>query len=458
MRNLLSFCFFSLISGGAICSSAEPEPPWRLGEALGVPDWLEISGQQRSRYETLGGQFRAGKEGGDQAIALRTSLLAQLKSEPGRLVVEVLDARHYGSDEGSPIDTTMVNAMDVLQCHVRVDAGHLIPGGTNTIRLGRETLDLGNRRLMARNAFRNTINAFTGADWLWQADRGGSVRAFYFLPVRRLPESTDALLDNDIVADTQSFNQQFYGVYLEAPPWKWDIRAEVYYFQLQEEASPDLRGRHLQTPGLRLYRNATPGQWDFEIESTYQFGTSRLRSGSTAPELDHQAHHHHGAIGYTVQAVWSPRAGLRYDFASGDSDPNNLKNGRFDTLFGARRFDFGPTGIYGAIPRSNLSSPEYNVSIRPLRSLEISISHRWLWLAESRDAWTSAGVRDPSGASGTDVGQQVEWRVRWDVLPGNLRLDTGYTHLFAGKFLDSAPNSSHRGDVNYGYFEVTWMF
>jgi hypothetical protein len=265
-------------------------------------------------------------------------------------------------------------------------------------------------------------------------------------------------LNNEIVADTQSFNQQFYGVYLEAPPWKWEIRAEAYYFHLQEEASPDLRGRHLQTPGLRLYRNATPGQWDFEIESTYQFGTSRLRSGSTAPELDHQAHHHHGAIGYTVQAVWSPRAGIRYDFASGDSDPNDLKNERFDTLFGARRFEFGPTGIYGAIPRANLSSPEYNFSIRPLRSLEISISHRWLWLAESRDAWTSAGVRDPSGASSTDVGQQVELRVRWDVLPGNLRIDTGYTRLFAGEFLEAAPNSTRLGDVNYGYFEVTWMF
>ena len=98
MRNLLSLSFLSLICGDAACSGAEPVSPWRLGTALEIPDWLELSGQQRSRYETLGGQFRAGREGGDQAIALRTSLLAQLKSDPGRLVVEVLDARHYGSD------------------------------------------------------------------------------------------------------------------------------------------------------------------------------------------------------------------------------------------------------------------------------------------------------------------------------------------------------------------------
>ena len=131
---------------------------------MGLPEWLRVAGEQRTRYETLDGQFRAGRQGGDQALALRTSLTAELNTHPVGLFTEILDAREYLTDVGSPIDNTMVNPLEVLQAHVRWEAADLIPGGTNTLKLGRETLDLGNRRLVARNAFRNTINAFTGAD------------------------------------------------------------------------------------------------------------------------------------------------------------------------------------------------------------------------------------------------------------------------------------------------------
>jgi hypothetical protein len=88
----------------------------------------------------------------------------------------------------------------------------------------------------------------------------------------------------------------------------------------------------------------------------------------------------------------------------------------------------------------------------------VSLSHRFVWLAESRDAWTSANVRDASGASGTEVGQQLELRVRWDVLPGNVWIDTGITHLFAGEFMERAPNSTKQGDVNFVYVELTLQF
>ena len=124
-------------------------------------------------------------------MTFRTSLLTQLKGESGRIVTEILDARQYLSDEGSPIDATMVNALDVLQAHVRWDAGELIPGGTNTVRIGRETLDLGNRRLIARNAYRNTINAFDGVDWIW-ADKETSIRSFWMTPVERRPSLPSA--------------------------------------------------------------------------------------------------------------------------------------------------------------------------------------------------------------------------------------------------------------------------
>lgn len=71
---------------------------------------------------------------------------------------------------------------------------------------------------------------------------------------------------------------------------------------------------------------------------------------------------------------------------------------------------------------------------------------------------TAAGVRDASGASGTELGQQLEFRVRWDLVPGNVRLDTGLTHLFVGEFQRTAPNSTREGDVNFASLELTLQF
>ena len=69
-------------------------------------------------------------------------------------------------------------------------------------------------------------------------------------------------------------------------------------------------------------------------------------------------------------------------------------------------------------------------------------------------AWTTTGVRDPTGNSGSYIGSQIEFRIRWRILPGNLLLETGYAHLFAGEFIDNAPNSNMQGDSNYAYAQI----
>ena len=77
--------------------------------------------------------------------------------------------------------------------------------------------------------------------------------------------------------------------------------------------------------------------------------------------------------------------------------------------------------------------------------------------ASKRDEWVGSGVQDPSGESGSFVGHQVELRVRFRPLPGNVLLEAGYAHLFAGRFIDEAPNSNG-GDTNYVYTQVLLEF
>jgi hypothetical protein len=103
-------------------------------------------------------------------------------------------------------------------------------------------------------------------------------------------------------------------------------------------------------------------------------------------------------------------------------------------------------------------SPGWRVTANPTDAVDLMFAHRLVQLESDKDTWTPSGVKDASGASGDDVGQFVEFRLRWNVLPGNFSIDTGVAHLFAGDFLDSAPNATGNGDTNYVYIQTLLSF
>jgi hypothetical protein len=440
---------------------AAANEPWRLGTALNLPDWLELSGTFRTRYESLESQFRADRNGGDQILVIRSTLKAAFNQGPLSLVAEMMDSRAALDDLGTPISTSFVNPVELLQGHLLWQANNVLgAGGISRLRAGRITMDIGSRRFVARNRFRNTMNAFTGIDLEWQSASGRKVRAFYTLPVNRKPSSVSKLRNNEIEFDEQGSDVAFWGMFV-SNRLSWGDVAEFYYFGLDEDDSNGraTRNRELSTVGLRLFRKASAEKLDYQIESTVQFGESRT-STSTANviDLDHFAHFQHVEVGYTFASHWHPRLVAQYDYASGDDNPSDRDNDRFDTLFGARRFDFGPTSIYGPFSRSNLSTPGLRLQLKPSANTTSFVAYRAYWLASDRDAWTTSRLRDTTGGTGKFVAQQVEIRVRWNVDPSNVRLEAGLAHLFAGEFIDDAPNSNRQGDSTYLYTQLALTF
>lgn len=367
-----------------------------------------------------------------------------------------MDGRHYGGGVGSALSVSNVNALDVLQLFAEFrfgTNGNDLP--RHQLRLGRQTIDLGSRRLVARNNFRNTINAFTGASWRWVAsDTRSSAHVFWTTPVRRRPDDLASTIDNVIELDDQDLDVQFFGGFYERKLRIGALQVEGYVYGLEEDA-PGTRHRSLITPGVRLRRPAATGELDIEIETAYQFGNSRL--DATGPSLDHQAWFQHLSVGYTFRAPWTPRVRFAFDFASGDRDPDDTDNQRFDTLFGARRFEYGPTGIYGAIARSNIASPELRLELKPGSDLQWLVATRALRLASRRDTWTAASITDASGASGRHLGQQVETRIRWNLRQSTVRLEAGIAYLFNGRFQEEAVGGQGT-DTAYGYFQTSWTF
>ncbi|MDY6946536.1 MAG: alginate export family protein, partial [Pseudomonadota bacterium] len=433
-----------------------------LEQELAAPGWLSIGGTYRLRHETLDHPYRAGFRGSDEILVGQLLLNARVTLNAFYANLELQDARQRLADSNTALGTDSVNTLEPLQAYVGMRFDDVFSrGGRLDVTAGRMTINIGSRRLVARNNFRNTINGFAGVHASWKRPVAVEARAFYVRPLQRMPSDVDSLLDNDSELDTQSSDVTLWGVFGVVPKLLDETNAEAFFygFRSRDHAGVPAADRDLYTPGFRLLRNPAAQSWDFEAEASIQFGTSRLTtSAADTNDLQHRAAAFHGEIGYTWQAKLSPRLELSYDFASGDDDPTDNENNRYDTLYGARRFDYGPTGIYGAFARSNVSSPGLRMEAKPLRKMSGMFGYRAVWLASDRDQYTTARLQDPSGASGSFVGHQVEVQVQYNVRPGNLLLELGGAHLFHGRFLAEAPNAPTEGDSTYIYAQAMATF
>ncbi|MBW4330335.1 alginate export family protein [Stakelama sp. CBK3Z-3] len=415
-------------------------------------DGLTVKGQVRARVEALDGQFRPGAADDDAVLLLQTDIAAEYRKSGLRIGGEVIDSRGYFEDHDSSIGTSEVNAIEPVQAYIGADITD-----TLSATAGRFTMALGNGRLIARNNFRNTTNAFTGARIDWK--RGGaSATAFWTMPQRRLPSDDDGIRDADVELDKEGGAQQFFGGYLALPLNKRDT-VELYSLRLVEQDAPDFatRNRHLVTTGARFIRTPAPGNADTEIEAAWQTGTTRVSTSATdTDDIGVTAWLLHAEAGWTFTGAWRPRVAVLFDYGSGDKAGGRY--GRFDSLFGARVKDFGPTSFYGPVSRSNIISPAVRVEVAPNQRWDANATARFLRLASATDSFASTGVRDTSGASGRNAGAQFDARIRYWVVPKRARLAFGAAWLSKGSFLTSAPNAPATGDTHYGYAEMTISF
>ncbi|UCG86065.1 MAG: alginate export family protein [Gemmatimonadota bacterium] len=441
--------------------TAVPQRPDSAPAQVGVGDSdshvrFHISATHRTRYGHLWNQFRPAITGNDMALSLRTTLLGELRFHFVAVGTEMADSRVYLSDDDMPLNTSLVNPIDFLQVYIAASIPHLLADDALfRIRVGRQSMDVSSRRLIARNRFRNTINAFTGLDMEWTSSDQRSVRAFLTVPVQR---RLDSLRDNEIRLDLERMESVVWGISLGSRTWSDAIRVEFNLLGIHERDSEEFptNNRTFVTSGLRLFRAPRPGRLDFELEALMQAGRSRLTPLSEdTTDLRHFAFFVHCSLGRTFTGKLQPRLVLQYDYATGDKDPFDDANGRFDTLFGARRFEFGPTGIYGAFTRSNINSPAVRAEVQPHRKLDGFLAYRPAWLAQARDRWITTLIWDTEGMSGTALGHQIEGRLRWLILPENITLEAGFAHLVLGEFPKKAPNGNPDAkDPTYIYAQV----
>jgi len=407
-----------------------------LHDWLRLPSWLDLAIDQRTRFELLEGPFRPGEPDTQSQFPLRTRLRVGVDGPgPLRFLAELQDARVYG-DGPRDYTFTQIDTLDVLQLLVSAKTLDLLGTGLRAdVHVGRLTMDFGSRRLVARNSFRNNTNSFDGIHLQLGDGEAWRVRAFLTRPVT---------LEEGYFDDDSSAKRRFWGVAYEDKRVEW-LNLDAYYF--------GFRGQELDlefhTLGLRGCRLARPSQLDYELELIGQFGHSGVK--------DHSAFAAHAELGYTLDLPWSPRLVGQFDYASGTADPDGDESHTFVFLFGARRFDLVATGIYGPFRRSNILSPGVRLVVSPRPEVKAEVKVRYWELAQARDNFVGTGLQDPTGASGRNLGTDIELRARWTPTAW-LAVDAGYGHWFKGSYLDRVPNASSTRDSDYFYLETRFRF
>ena len=190
------------------------------------------------------------------------------------------------------------------------------------------------------------------------------------------------------------------------------------------------RNRRLFTPGFRLWRAPKPAQFRLggRERLTRRVAPGRRPPSPTEATFTSSAYSFHTQAGYTFNTRGC--RGSRFNSSikpAGDSaNPSTFT--RFDTLFGARRWEYGPTSLYGAVQRSNLISPAVRLEVTPSSGLrDAFITYRSLFLAKATDSFATTGYAYGTGRSGNFAGQQIETRLRYRIIPDAMLLDTGIT-------------------------------
>ena len=464
---MLRFCIATLcllVSASVDVSAQEARD---LSGALGVPEWLTLRGETRVRYESLEGQFRASRYGGDQLLLFRSLLLAEADAGPVTFGVEFQDSRTYLADDGTPLGSSIANPFDVLQLYAHFDdlPGLLGDGSTSRLKIGRQTVSIGSKRQIERVDFANVIKSYTGLNFRSENARGDELHAIYVVPTARFPNTRPSLDDNELSGDEEQWERRIFGLHYRRadflPGLASDVWGEVFVYGLEERDTEKFQtpDRSYIAPGFRIYRKPALSQWDIDWEGALRIGTRYATSDpADTQSLDVNASMLHAEFGYTLDAPWQPRLAFEYYWASGDEDPDDLSFDQHERLFGARRSDLNNTSIHGPLTPANLSAPGFRIEVKPNERWDGRFYYHAAHLASETDSWVIARRRDPTGQSGSFIGHVLDARARYWLVPDRLRFELGASGLVYGEFAKTVPNGPEGKGTVFGYGQLTLSF
>jgi hypothetical protein len=443
----LIFCLFALspsLFAQGYSTMRDPDPPKYARHApdtgidfLKHAAWLDLGLDYRFRYEYRDDDIRRLQAGLDDPFLHRTRAYIGIHDviDPFRFAVEMQDSRRYHSRY--PRDNRDVNEFEFIRLYAELHFKGLLPrdaaGNARPIalRYGIHNFEFLDRRLIGNNQWRNTANTFQGFHGIigqkasdWQID------LLAVQPLNRSMYEWDRPVEQ----------QWMYAAIGQWRGWGEKMTLEPYYLALRQSAYAGVAERLVHSPGLRAYGKVGGSGFDYDVSYTNQFGRNGSRNVSAWAAT--------AEIGYTLAHPWKPRVSLFYGQATGDRDPNDGTDNRFERFFGFGR----PWSANDYIVYENIRTPKLRVELTPTKSLRIDFGYSWYWLDSATDRFSGGNLaRDATGRSGISIGHEFDIRARWQITP-KLETTLGYARFLPGDFVQ---RQLRDGDTDFAYLEVS---
>ncbi|MDD5260973.1 MAG: alginate export family protein [Methylacidiphilales bacterium] len=217
-------------------------------------------------------------------------------------------------------------------------------------------------------------------------------------------------------------------------------------------------------------KSTSPGHlkgFDYEGDFAYEFGTGGLpATGKGGRGLENgltlSAFAAHAAAGYNWElAPWTPRLGLDYAVASGDSNPNDGKSESFMNLFPTNHKFYGYMDTFAW---KNMHDPSINLTLKPNSKITLRLEQHVFFLYTNEDAWYRANavttVRTLNAAArnaSTYVGQESDVTATYAYSKW-LNFLVGYSHFWAGDYVRQTSPTRAQDDAEFLYVQTTLKF
>jgi hypothetical protein len=408
-------------------------PATRLNEQ--IPPWISFGMEERLRFEAYhNGGFKLNNN--DSYILNRLRVQMNLRFTPWfRIVSQVQDARPflqkppYGPPNEVRWDLKLAYAQfgDPEKHWISMRAGRQLINYNNTIIADSEWRNQGRSydAVVTNLRYRRyRLGIFAASAVIPQMSgishhqEGNNIHGLYGHIDRVLPHST-----------------------LE-PFVLWRLQPSV---AVETTAEAKTGRQDEKAYGFRFKGRGTKG-----LEYSYE---AILERGSDGPSSIRAWGQTFGA-GYRFDKIrLHPRIFAQYDYASGDKNPKDGLHGTFDTMYPTAHDRFGITDEFGW---QNIVAARSGFTIEPRRRWTVTAQYLNFLLANATDSlYNNSGeaiVRDPTGKSGTQIGQEFDVYT-WFELNRHLNLGCGIGHLIPGGFLVSTTKAS---TYNYPYFAINF--
>ena len=396
------------------------------------PAWyLTMGGELRERFEGYRDpNFGIGGTGADSFWLQRVALLSDVHlGERFRVFVEGVSGVIKG--ENPPAPPVQDDPVDLQYAFADV-VPYLTDDESLTMRGGRFSMSFGSGRLVATRAAVNIPIRFDGGEIiyhrpLWQAT------AFLTRPVE----------DNGGISGSNP-NTTFWGLYvthwLDTPQ---QSGIDLYYLGIANDHATYASGtgredRH--SFGSRFF--GTKNHWDWNGEAVVQVGTFADKSiFAWTAAMD---------SGYTWDAMWQPRFGLKTGVVSGNTGDGY--QGTFDALY----FKSGYFNDASLIRPQNLIGIHPNFTLKPSRTVSVDGGANWMWRFTRNDAVYAVpgyveipALQNTSSYIATAVDVNLQWQIQ-----KHLTFGASYVHFFTGSYIHTAGGR----DVDYFSTTLTFIF